>query len=331
MSGLGPGARAAAGGGSLSWSLDARRRQRQLHYVDLARVVSALLLIGSGVLMVGFAEGTWWEADRISTALTSPVQLQDVGVDYNVGGSITCWVYGSWPPRATPCLNVSDHVEGSLGEAYSVVDVLLHLFGAFGIVAGALVLLGILGRSFGRLQFTLAILLALATAVGGFALAGGTALAGSGSQAATYCLYYSANTTNCPGFFGSVTAGVMQGGCLSCANTMYWGPGLAWYLTVGAGGLALLAWFLLYRRREGPFTQAEHLAWAAHNIPYELRGGGPSGPAAPGGKSAIPYSEASRARWTCPVCQATNSPWAPRCGRCRRPRPASPPPRGGTV
>ncbi len=297
-------------------------RHRPFHYVDLHRRIAVLLVLAAAVLGALSINGPWWTATRVSASELTNEQVQNVEVEFNAGGSASCSSWRDWHPD--PCANISSSVAGVVGSAYGALDLGLGAIVAGALGAGALLGLGLLGYSFGRAQFTLAIVLALAVGLLALGMVGFTVALGPGPQAAGYCAALSANQTTCPSFLGGVTAGVIPGSCIECASKLNWGGGYAFFATIGLTAASLFGAFLLWRGRHGPFTQREQWEWAAANQPYQLTDRGPPGEAgAPTGatlpstgRNAIPFSASRTTRWVCHRCRTVNSPWATRCGAC---------------
>ncbi|HTP53349.1 MAG TPA: Ran-binding zinc finger domain-containing protein [Thermoplasmata archaeon] len=335
MSSLRRSTRGSSRGASLRGAV-ARSEHRPFHYVDLHRTIAVVLLIVMAVLAALSVNGPWWTVSRVAVSTTTGQQVQNVIVSFNAGGSTSCSTYPTfWTP--SPCTNISSTVTGPVGAFDVVVDVGLFVLLASSLGSAALLGIGIRGLSFGRSQFTLALVLALVSVVVALGLVGVGAAIGPGPQGATYCAYLSANQTSCPTFVGGVNAGLIPGACGGCASTVHWGGGTSFYLVLGGGAASLLAWVLLWRGRHGPFTKEEQAEWATKNRPYSLSDLPP--PPVPGsasvaagglmaplpvapGRSAIPFSSERTTRWTCRRCQTVNSPWASRCGACGDHRPA---------
>jgi hypothetical protein len=334
MAGVKHSARGSTSGASLRGGV-ARSEHRPFHYVDMHRSIAVVLLVVMAVLAVVSVNGAWWSVSRVSTSYTSGEQVQNVVVTFNAGGSTSCTTFpAEWDPD--PCSNISAVLSGTVGTFDDSLNVGLFVLLGTSLAAAALLGIGLLGYSFGRSQLKFALALALATGIVALGLVGAAAAIGPGPQAQGYCSYLSANQTSCPSFSGGVNAGSIPGGCDECATSVHWGGGLGFYFVVAGGALSLLGWFLLWRGRNGPFTQEEQANWASKNRPFSLSDLPPppvagSASAAAGlmaplpvqpGRSAIPFSSSRTTRWACRRCQTVNSPWASRCGACGDHRPA---------
>ena len=313
-----------------------RSGQRMLRYVDLRRTVSVVLLVAVAVLAGVSTNAPWWTAQRISVAYLTNGQVQNVVITFDAGDAVHCSTYPRW--ASNPCANVSGTVTGTVGAIDDAVNYGLGALGAVALVAASLLGLGIAGRSFGRRQLTLVIVLAFVLGSVAVGMIGLSAAVGSGPQAGAYCSALSGNVTSCAGFSGSVQAGLIPGACNECSTKFNWGGGYGWYLTLIGAFASYLAGILLYRGRRGPFSREEQVHWAVENRPFQLAGppavaplpsprprGAPPAPPPPTGRSAIPFSPERRHRWTCHQCGTVNSPWAPRCGVCRTARVPPPP------
>ena len=304
---------------------------RAFHYVDLRRSVSVILLVAVSVLAGASVNAPWWTAQRISVAYSSNDQVQNVVITFNAGDAVYCSSYKDWSPN--PCANVTARVTGTVGAVDDAVNFVLATLCALALLAAVLLGLGIFGRSFGRRQLTLVIVLAFVLGAVAVGMIGVSAAVGSGPQASAYCSALSGDVTSCSGFSGSVQAGLIPGSCVACSTKFNWGGAYGWYFTVFGAFASFLSGVFLYRGRRGPFTQAEQADWAVENQPYQLAGppvapppssprpgGIPYTPPPPTGRSAIPFSPERKHRWTCHHCGTVNSPWAPRCGVCRTAR-----------
>lgn len=306
-------------------------REGRLRFVDASRWVATGILAASTVVASLAIGGVWWSAGRISLAELTYDQVQDVGVNYSLGGRSTCWTYGGW--NNDPCQNVTDRVTGLTGAYLKAANALLAASVAATIGAGLLVLTGLFWHPRRRTLFWLALGLALGAGVLCLGLVGGAVVIGPGGQAGAFCESFSGNATGCSSFWGSTTPGYTAGACLRCVPSFRWGASLAWYLTLAAGAIDLLGFTVLWQGRRGPVTAEEHESWSRVHAPLRLQpprsaridrsrfapGGAPL--TGPTGRSAIPFSEGRMNRWRCPACRAVNSPWAERCGVCRAGRP----------
>lgn len=271
-----------------------------------------------------------------ATDTGSVQQVQSVTISYGLTGAVSCTTTGWAAP--TPCQNVSGHTTGNVRTLEGVIDPSLEVLAAGGLVSTALAGLGALGRTFGRSQLTLTLTLAIAITAAGLALPIASVVVGPGSQAATYCGELSGNQTYCPSYWGGATTGSIPGDCSPCGESLHWGAGTAWYETIAASGLFVLAWYLLWVDRDRPFTKEERDAWEASLVTSLLS---PKPAATPSTRvasltppppsnappvrmrNALPPPTEPRGPWSCPECRTTNSPWAMHCGQCHAPRPGS--------
>lgn len=319
-----------------------------MHYVDRRRTYASVLMVVATALLCLSVGGPWWQLTLNSYNPLTDQQTQNLHVSYDLGGYIACSTW-TWEPPSFPCANLSEYLHGDFGMFYVAGGFLVIGLAELGAIISALLWVGNAGLNLGRRQLraVLTLLLAFVVVAGSFLV--GTAVVGPGPQGHAFCYQYSGNYTSCPTFSGSVTPGEVAGECFApCAYAMSWGPGTSFYEALLATGLGGMAWSLMWVGRKGPYSAPEQLAWSATNRPLSLTGLGLTR-SAPGEPLAVsPMAEytqptpsladsrlstppilqtsvypsgGSRDAWRCLGCGRINSPWAARCGHCRKPRP----------
>jgi hypothetical protein len=264
-----------------------RRRPRPgiyPHRADRRRPIAAFAVLGVTVLL-GFSYGSpWWQTTLYLVYAPYHVGAPpQVVVNFGLGGAVSCsasrWSYtqqtanGSFSSDdGNPCTNVSPRMSGPQAVVYRGVGIGIVGLVGMSVVASALALLGLVGFRVSRQQLRLLSALVLAASVVGSGIVVGTTLTGPGPAARVVCQGLSLNSTGCPGFGGSVLEINGTVNCSQCLGDVYWGAGPAFFETTTACVLGWLAWFLLWSRRNDPYTREEEEQWARANEPYSLTG-----------------------------------------------------------
>src|SRR5208337_809958 len=120
--------------------------------------------------------------------------VNNINVDFSLGGHISCSTY-DWRPPSFPCANISGSVQGGLGPVYLIGNDVVLVLAEVGGIISALLWIGNTGLNLGRRQLQVILVLLLGAVIAGGVLLGGTALAGPGPQASAYCYQYSGEAT----------------------------------------------------------------------------------------------------------------------------------------
>lgn len=321
----------------------ADRPSPPLHYNSRSRRWSVVVLGVATTLVALSIGGGWWTANLQAETQAGTI-LESITITYNLGGGTSCSEF-DWNSSPNPCVSLAPDLEsGSRGALYQGLDVALGALVAVGAYATALGVLPLVGYRRRRSQLTREITVVVVLAVACLGLAAGSAAFGPGPQTGPTCEYLSGNNTSCPFFWGGVSTNPIAGGCALCNNTLSWGGGNSYYLTVISGVLFAVTASVLWLGRNGPYTPEEELVWAQRHRPinFETVRSALPAPGSAGGEpppwytppsAAVDPARAAAARgryvvaespWTCPRCGVENSKWANLCRSCNADRPTGP-------